>query len=665
MQNTGPNVSTLDAVPMTVDNRTSEHRGSRFRKFCICRQFSVTTGSILVAVLAALCVRLRGNISDILPQHQSVSVGQIRQSTRTSLNRSPATSHRGIAVTIYSYDRPSDLSRLLEDIERMSSTATLPVSVHVLDDNAFGCVPDSPISSNFLDDFDPRNAVLPISQLVPTMTIPHHRQEMFVSCTARRRYRAAESIVARNVHRGWKLFSAHYRHGRRRYWHLVHMAHALLRRHAEELNAGYYIFLPDDVRLASDFFNHAVAAWNNVADVSKMTMMLHIEESRLHSAVWTDFLPERISDTLHRIGWVESGNFMTDKSLLNFFNWSFPPIPIQRWKDNPPISSGVGALLSESMHAAGFSMYRTDRSLVAHVGVRLSKMNSAFRAHGVDAHLTLNFADGEGRYKALLHEAATVTASIASLWNREISLHSTVDSLAHQVDHINVYLNGYDTVPAFLRVPHVTALLSSDSGRGDMGDIGKFYWANNVRTDFHITADDDMIYPDDYVTRLCQFLTVSLRTPAVVGLHGIRILHHDLLSQSNRRGKGYYGSREVFMGTGSVSNMEGVHILGTGTLMYRVADFGKIDLDAVFRIPNMADLWLGILGQKLSIPFVVMPHAEGWLKEFPGTSQESLYRRFTRRRNADRHQTAAAIAAAPWVIYPVKLADEGNTHDAG
>jgi hypothetical protein len=656
MQRTRRNAETLGAVPMAVDMRSPENNGSRKRR--VCRHVYSTTGSILVAVLAVLCVRLRGKFGDGLPERQSPSTGPTRQTRRAPFDRSPPTTPRGIAVTIYSYDRPSDLSRLLADIERTSSTAVLPVSVHVLDDNAFGCVPETPVTSNFLDDFDPYHAVLPISQLVPTMFMPEHQHEVVVSCAARRRYRRAEAIMARNVHRGWKLFSAHYRHGRRRYWHLVHMAHALLRRHAEELNAMYYIFLPDDVRLASDFFNSAVAAWNNIADPRKMSLMLHIEESRLQSAVWTDLLPERLSDDLHRIGWVESGNFITDERLLEFFNWSFPAIPIQRWKDNPPISSGVGAMLSESLYAAGLSMYRTDRSLVAHVGVRLSKMNSAFRAHGMDAHLTLNFADGDVRYKALLLEATTVTASIASIWSREISLHATVDSLAHQVDHINVYLNGYDSAPAFLGVPHITALLSSDSRRGDIGDVGKFYWANDVRTDFHMTADDDMIYPDDYVSRLRQFLAVSLRVPAVVGLHGIRILHEDLLPLSSRGGKGYYGSRQVFMGTAGVSKVEGVHILGTGTLMYRVADFGVIDLDAVFRKPNMADVWFGILGQKLSIPFVVMPHAKGWLQEFPHTSQDSLYRRFTRRRNADRHQTAAAIAAAPWVIYPHKFADE-------
>jgi hypothetical protein len=636
------------------ESRAEKPRAAnRDRRLSLCRGACTLVISTIVALAAVLCMHFRMRItvenSDVLSPNVGTS-GQ-RVSTHGPVSSSPL--GQGIAITIYSYERPCDLARLLNDIELESMNVHIPVRVHVVDDNALGCAPQIPASDSIFDDFDPLNPALPISQVIPTN--PEGNQSecsvlCALHCSSRRRYRAVEAVIARNTHLGWKLFSAHYRHGRRRYWHLVRMAHALLHKHASELDAAYYLFLPDDVRLAKNFFELAVVAWNSVNDSSKLTLMLHIEQSRRDTAVWTDIMPKRISKELHRIGWVESGNFIADHRFMDVLNWSFPRIAPKRWTDNPPISSGVGALLSETIHGAGYSMYLTDLSLVAHVGVKLSKMNSLFREKGTEAHVTLSFADGEDRYRKLLAEASTITASIASVWSREISLHSSVDSLAHQVDHINVYLNGYDIIPSFLRVPHVTAVLSRTSPRGDMGDVGKFHWANDLSTDYHVTADDDMIYPDDYIAKLLQFLN-SIQGPAVVGAHGIRIIHERLLPGNGRRGKGYYGSREVFMGTGHVSAVEGVHILGTGALMYRVADFGHIDLDALFLRPNMADVWFGILGQQLSIPYIVIPHAEGWLQEFPGTSQQSLYRKFTRRRNADRHQTAAAIAAAPWAIF--------------
>jgi hypothetical protein len=430
------------------------------------------------------------------------------------------------------------------------------------------------------------------------------------------------------------------------------MAHRLARAHAAA--AAYFVFLPDDVRLAARFFARATAAWDAVAHERKLTLMLHVEASREHVAVWTDFAPQHDGDGLVRIGWVESGNFIAGPALLRFLDWSFPRVPIQRWEDNPPVSSGVGATLSAAVHAADHRMYRTAESLVAHVGVTLSKMNGAFREPGKAAHVTLHYADGEAAYDRALAEAATVSASMASTWNREAALHAAVDSLAPQVHHLYVYLNGYDAVPAFLRAPYITALLSSESPRGDVGDVGKFYWANDLRTTHHLTADDDIVYPPDYTSRLLAFMA-QYEPPVVVGVHGINIKHDDLVppGPGRRRGRGYYGSREVFMGAGDVPDAHNVHILGTGTTLYRVADLGAVDLDAMFPAANMADVWFGARAQQLRLPLVTIPHAAGWLREIPGTFHDSIYSRSTvrqrrRRRAGDRAQTDAAVAAAPW-----------------
>jgi hypothetical protein len=527
----------------------------------------------------------------------------------------------------------------------------------VIDDGSLGCIPPRPIIDNVWDEFDPhRRERLPVAQVFPDVVerqaaaYTHGSQEK-PSCVARSRFREVDRIIVRNACRGWRLLSTYYHHGRRRYWHLVHVAHSLLWAQARERRVAYFVFLPDDVRLPLNFFGRAVAAWESIADPAKRTLMVHIEASRENVAVWTDLEPQRISESLSRIGWVESANFITDVRLLEFLNWTFPRISPRRWVDNPPISSGVGAFLSEAIHSAGYSMYLTHRSLVAHVGVALSKMNSAFRVRGRKYHVTLRFVDGDDTYHRLLREAATVTASIASVWTREIALHAAVDSLAHQVDRINVYLNGYDHVPAYLRKPYVNVLLSKDTGKGDIGDVGKFYWANQIQTEYHLTADDDIIYPEDYVARLVRFRENFRGRPVVLGVHGICVRPDSLESARGARRYGYYSSRTVFMGVGEVPSATVVHILGTGTVMYRVADFGELNLDADFSVPNMADIWFGVLGQRKAIPFVVMPHEAGWITEFPGTAHDSLYRRYTRRRYADRRQTAAVLAAAPWVTH--------------
>lgn len=548
-----------------------------------------------------------------------------------------------VAVTVYSYDRPRQLLHLLTDIAREADSAGLAVLVHVVDDNSLGCIFE-PVGENLFDAdtgkaaaSDGRSAYATLQDL-PAGT-----------CTARRRFRHVENFLRS---RSWPMFVSKYRHGRRRYWHLIRLAHSLLR----HVKAAHYLFLPDDNRLSTSFFENVLAAWAGIDDKRKLTLMLHIEASREHVPVWTDFKPRVIGSGIIRIGWVESGNFLCGPEFLRFFDWSFPRVPVERWINNPPISSGVGATLSERIHAANLRMYRTEQSFVAHVGVTLSKMNAEFREPNKASLLTKHFADGDQAYTALLENATTVTASIASHWVRETALHSALDSLAPQVDHVNVYLNDYDIVPSFLRTPFVTVVRSQDrvASNGDIGDIGKFYWTNNLTTEFHLTADDDIVYPDDYVPKLLSFWR-SYHAPLAVGVHGIQI-KHDSLNPSRGRGKGYYGSREVWMAVEAVPEPVNVHIIGTGTMLYRPDDIGYIDLQGVFREPNMADLWFGILAQKLQLPMMVIPHREGWIQEVPGTFEDSIYKRSTRRRTSDRLQTKAAKAASPWTLHKATLA---------
>lgn len=546
-----------------------------------------------------------------------------------------------VHVTIYSYDRPRHLLNLLTDLAREADAASLNIGVHVIDDNSYACI-FPPIHTNVFSistSPDPYQTLIEVP-LNDSSALP---------CIASSRFLYVEQFLLR---RGWHLYVSKYRHARRRYWHLISVAHALLR----PISARHFLFLPDDDRLANNFFAKVLPLWQGIRDSRKMTLMLHVEETRENVSVWTDVKPRHIGGGLVRIGWVESGNFLCNQQFLRFMNWSFPVVPEQRWINNPNISSGVGATLSELIHNAGKHMYRTSRSFVAHVGVSLSKMNAEFREKRGKALLTKYFEDGDDTYRRLLDEAATITASMASQWTRDTALHSAVHSLAHQVDHLNVYLNGYDSVPPYLNAPFVTVLRSQETkSKGDIGDIGKFFWCNDLDAEFHITTDDDIIYPTDYVAKLLEFWN-SFSPRVVVGVHGIRIKQDDLTPPSGRRGKGYYASREVWMAVENVSKPVNVHIIGTGTMLYRPSDIGDIDLDAIFRHPNMADVWFGLLAQSRKLPMMIIPHKEGWIRVVPGTTEDSIYERFTRRRHADRMQTEAAKSIGRWQLYePVSV----------
>lgn len=562
-----------------------------------------------------------------------------------------------VLITIYAYDRPRQLLHLLRDIAREADLSKLRIGVNVIDDNSLGCI-SQPAGRNIFEDLKPGSEdrrdepMLDVGmQLLDVVRLFNSSTAFQESapCSARSRFRHVESFLRK---RGWRLYVSRYRHGRRRYWHLVRMAMSLLKSRP----ANYYLFLPDDDRLASNFFGRALGAWKSITDDRRATLMLHIEESRETGAVWTNVKPRFYGGGLYRIGWVESGNFLCDNRLPSFLNWSFPSVPVERWVLNPPISSGVGSSLSELLHSAGLRMYRTEQSLVAHVGVRLSKMNAEFRARNGNSLLTKNFVDGDKEYARLLQEASTVSASMATIWTREAALHAAIDSLAPQVDRLNVYLNGYDVVPVFLQQPFIAVAKSQDpNSGGELGDIGKFHWCNSLDTEYHMTVDDDIVYPDDYVETLLKF-RAQYRSPVIVGVHGIRIKNEDLVPQEPaKRGKGYYGSREVWMAVEEVSRPVTVHILGTGTILYNPQDIGTIDVGDVFREPNMADIWLGGLAQRLRIPMIVVPHNANWIQEVPGTFEGSIYHRSTRRRSSDRVQTRVAKSFAPWVLHEPHL----------
>mmetsp|Transcript_26528 Transcript_26528/g.66494 ORF Transcript_26528/g.66494 Transcript_26528/m.66494 type:complete len:393 (+) Transcript_26528:356-1534(+) len=390
--------------------------------------------------------------------------------------------------------------------------------------------------------------------------------------------------------------------------------------------------------------------------------MLHMEESRANAAAWTPLEPAPHNDLVRRIGWVESGNFMSSRHLLTAMRHSFPRIPPSRWTLNPNISSGVGSTMSELFFKHNLGMYQTERSLLAHVGVNASKMNAGV-PRGSD-HFTIRFADGADAYRALLDDTPTVTASLASKWSRLPALHAAVDSLAPQVDRLNVYLNDYESIPQFLRVPWITVADSRREPAGDLGDRGKFFWADVTTTTFHFTCDDDIIYPRDYVSRLVAFHAARLaeagggatkRAAAgdgppralAVGAHGIVL--RPQLARPGVANKGYYASREVMMAFEALDAARVVHIIGTGTLAYRPADFAGLSL-AEFREPNMADVWFGIAAQKRRASLVVVPHPDKWLREVNGTFEDSLYNTLSRKQ-ADKAVTRAVQSHGEWKLH--------------
>ena len=201
---------------------------------------------------------------------------------------------------------------------------------------------------------------------------------------------------------------------------------------------------------------------------------------------------------------------------------------------------------------------------------------------------------------------SSVTASLASIPARKELLQQVVAALLPQVDRLNVYLNGYSEVPPFLVDARICV------GRGeDLGDAGKFFWAGAVRG-YHLTCDDDILYPLDYVSRMVEAIEGYSRS-AVISYHG------SLISKNFHSYRGP-GSRKVIHFEAICLEDTSVHLGGTGVMGYHAQTLPVHVSD--FRCPNIADVWMGALTQKSRVPIVSPAKPEGWIR---GLSDTGLY----------------------------------------
>lgn len=201
-----------------------------------------------------------------------------------------------------------------------------------------------------------------------------------------------------------------------------------------------------------------------------------------------------------------------------------------------------------------------------------------------------------------------VTVSIASTAGRT-SLNETLASLIDQVDRIYLYLNNYETIPAWLKkniyARKVIVVLGSD-----IKDNGKVYFLANI-TGYHFTCDDDLVYPPNYVQRMIAKIEQHARR-IVVGVHAINMTQAFWSNTS----LGYYQkpSRNVTHFRHAQYYDTQVHILGTGTIAYHTNTLAGLEYKD-FPVPGMLDIWFAIQATRRQVPLINITRPQGWIRE--------------------------------------------------
>ncbi len=229
-----------------------------------------------------------------------------------------------------------------------------------------------------------------------------------------------------------------------------------------------------------------------------------------------------------------------------------------------------------------------------------------------------------------------IIAALASIPSRIPLLGQCVQSLLPQVDHLRVYLNGYEEVPEFLGHPKIRVELSQE--RGDIGDAGKMWFVEGAPADsYYFTCDDDIVYPDDYVAKLVAAINADGKR-SIWGVHGL-VLHRKITR--------YYYSREfVFSYESALEKNRLVHLMGTGSTAWHTSAIKLSRED--FPVPNMADIWLGVAARKQHVPMRAIARPEKWLKVLKCPRGTTIYEKC--RENGDELQSWIVRDLSPWPV---------------
>lgn len=206
----------------------------------------------------------------------------------------------------------------------------------------------------------------------------------------------------------------------------------------------------------------------------------------------------------------------------------------------------------------------------------------------------------------------SVFVGVASIPTRAATLELVVDSLLPQVDELGVYLNGYESIPAFLKHPKIRVAQSQK--HGDVRDNGKFFFLDKTNAVYYATVDDDINYPENYISRLLE-IQVQLGGTNAVGVHG---------SVYPNPVKKLLTNRHLWHFSKVSKSLNPVDMIGTGTLLFnqrywklKYSEFGK---------PGMADVWFAVAAAKRGFGLWSIPREENWMHPLEIEEEANLFK---------------------------------------
>ncbi|OOZ42431.1 glycosyltransferase [Solemya elarraichensis gill symbiont] len=200
---------------------------------------------------------------------------------------------------------------------------------------------------------------------------------------------------------------------------------------------------------------------------------------------------------------------------------------------------------------------------------------------------------------------ATMPSRIHTLW-------PAIASILPQLDRLYLFFDRFEKLP-LIRHPKIVCLTSQNFG--DHRANGKFLGLLMAGDgDYYFSLDDDLLYPQDYVERMVEYLQQGDNT-FVAGVHG-SILKPEI--------NHYLNDRRVTNRSMASDTESRVHILGTCTTAFNT-DTLRLDVRR-WKHRNMVDLTFALICTQRGIPMNIISRKENWVSSQEENQQDSIFR---------------------------------------
>lgn len=217
-------------------------------------------------------------------------------------------------------------------------------------------------------------------------------------------------------------------------------------------------------------------------------------------------------------------------------------------------------------------------------------------------------------------------AGMATIPSRASTAPIAIASVLHQVSRLWLFLDRFESVPDYAGSEKVTVVRSQEVG--DLRANGQLVGAAlGAEPCVFFPVGDDIHYPHDYCATLESYLG-RFTEEVVVGVHA-GVLPPGLSS--------YRGDMKVLHYRSPQTRVEGVDILGTGTLAFRTAAL-PIDVRA-WPDTNMVDLCFAMEARRRALPLLMIPRPAHWITALDENQEDSIWMDVQR---DDSRQTALA-----------------------